>query len=105
VKVALASFVPVLVQRLADMHPGVGCVLVEPQTGDIPIRIRTKLKADLYSRIVGILTSWNRASFQILQGQVGPAAVVKDQVKLLARALPAWSFTRGSVAPPLTVAV
>ena len=38
-------------------------------------------------------------------GVVSGVAVVKDQLKLLASALPAVSFTRGSVAPPFTVAV
>ena len=34
----------------------------------------------------------------------GSAAVVNDQVTLAASALPATSFARGSVAPPLSVA-
>jgi hypothetical protein len=38
-------------------------------------------------------------------GVVSGVVVVNDQVKLAASALPARSFTRGSVAPPLTVAV
>ena len=44
---------------------------------------------------------------QMLHGQFAPAnaAVVNDHVPLFASALPATSFTRGSVAPPTTVAV
>ena len=38
-------------------------------------------------------------------GVVSGVVVVNDQVKLVASALPAESFTRGSVAPPFTVAV
>src|SRR5438034_6683084 len=38
-------------------------------------------------------------------GVVSGVAVVNDHVKSLASALPAESFTRGSVAPPCTVAV
>jgi hypothetical protein len=35
----------------------------------------------------------------------GVASTVNDHVRLAANALPARSFTRGSVAPPFTVAV
>ena len=42
---------------------------------------------------------------QAEQGQADAAAVVKDHVVLAASALPATSLTRGSVVPPLTVAV
>ncbi len=46
---------------------------------------------------------------QIEHGQTtgggGAAAVVNVQVAVAAIALPATSFTRGSVAPPLTIAV
>ena len=38
-------------------------------------------------------------------GGVVSGTVVNDQTKLAASALPATSFARGSVAPPLTVAV
>src|SRR6476661_3012247 len=38
-------------------------------------------------------------------GGGGDAAVVNDHVTLAASALPATSFTRGSVVPPLTFAV
>ena len=46
---------------------------------------------------------------QMLHGHVGgggaAAAVVNVQVVFVASALPARSFTRGSVAPPFTIAV
>src|SRR4249920_1478523 len=42
---------------------------------------------------------------QMLLTGGGGAAVVNDQIMLVASALPAASLTRGSLAPPLTVAV
>jgi hypothetical protein len=43
---------------------------------------------------------------QIVQGHEPPVvAVVKDEVKVAARAFPAKSLTRGSTAPPSTLTV
>ena len=45
------------------------------------------------------------AGFQMLHGQLAAACVVKLHVTSAASALPARSFTRGSIEPPCTRAV
>ena len=60
------------------------------------------------STALGSATDGFPGTLELLQpphGQAGPAAMVKDQTRLAARALPAASLTWGSLAPPLTVAV
>ena len=59
------------------------------------------------STALGSFSTWLTGTAdgdQIVHGQTGPAAVVKVQVTLDARRLPAMSFTVGSVVPPLRVA-
>src|SRR5438128_7900925 len=69
-----------------------------------PSALRISLKYRLYGLLVELITRIGPPGPSVGDGG-GAAAVVNDQVKFAASALPATSFARGSAVPPLTVAV
>src|SRR2546425_12601601 len=68
-----------------------------------PSALRISLKYRLYGLLVELITRIGPPGPSVGDGG-GAAAVVNDQVKFAASALPATSFARGSAVPPLTVA-
>jgi hypothetical protein len=74
--------------------------VIKPSKSDLnltPSSTELESDSDGFAGVVELL--------QPLHGQLGPAAVVKDQVKSATSALPERSLIRGSVLPPFKVAV